>query len=197
MIDQDGFLRRKEPSCGWDLAELWMISSLNCGWDLAECGWDLAEWLECLNANAKVTTVLGSIPASFLRHSGIRGAAEEAVLNKVLFKRNPSLLWQCNLTLSRWKKLPRCFSVNTNKLKSYMKRSLDYFVSQLSKMVYFWVSCYMRKEFISPGKSTSWNWRTQYFAYCAACSDNKTPHQAYWGVDGRGQLSSTVYNDQW
>jgi hypothetical protein len=27
-------------------------------------GWDLAEWLECLNANAKVAPVLGSIPAS-------------------------------------------------------------------------------------------------------------------------------------
>jgi hypothetical protein len=28
------------------------------------CGWDLAEWLECLTANAIVTTVLGLIPAS-------------------------------------------------------------------------------------------------------------------------------------
>ncbi len=32
--------------------------------DLAECGLDLAEWLERLTANAKVATVLGSIPAS-------------------------------------------------------------------------------------------------------------------------------------
>jgi hypothetical protein len=32
---------------------------------LAECGWDLAERLERLTANAKVATVLGSIPASF------------------------------------------------------------------------------------------------------------------------------------
>jgi hypothetical protein len=41
---------------GWDLAE--------CGWDLAECGWDLAEWLDRLTVNAKVSTVLGWIPAS-------------------------------------------------------------------------------------------------------------------------------------
>ncbi len=41
---------------GWDLAE--------SGWDLAEDGWDLAEWFERLIANAKVATVLGSIPAS-------------------------------------------------------------------------------------------------------------------------------------
>ncbi len=36
--------------------------------------------LERLPVNAKVATVLGSIPAS-PRHSGIRGAAYEAVLN--------------------------------------------------------------------------------------------------------------------
>ncbi len=56
--------------CGWDLAECgWDLAE--CGWDLAEsrwdlavCGWDLAEWLELLAVNAKVVTVLGSIPAS-------------------------------------------------------------------------------------------------------------------------------------
>jgi hypothetical protein len=46
-------------------------------------GWDLAEWLEPLTVNAEVATVLGSIPASSLRHSGIWGAADEAVLNTV------------------------------------------------------------------------------------------------------------------
>ncbi len=39
----------------WNLSE--------CGWDLAECGLDLAERLERLAVNAKVATVLGSIPA--------------------------------------------------------------------------------------------------------------------------------------
>jgi len=41
--------------------------------------WDLAEWLDQMTASAKVATVLGSI----LRHSGIWGAADEAVLNEV------------------------------------------------------------------------------------------------------------------
>ncbi len=43
---------------------------------------DLAEWLERLTANAEVATVLGSGP-SILRHSGIWGAADEAVLNNL------------------------------------------------------------------------------------------------------------------
>ncbi len=43
------------------------------------CGWDLAKWLERLAVNAKVATVLCSIPAS----SGIWVAADEAVLNNV------------------------------------------------------------------------------------------------------------------
>ncbi len=36
-------------------------------WTVAECYnflFELAEWLKCLAVNAKVTTVLGSIPAS-------------------------------------------------------------------------------------------------------------------------------------
>ncbi len=45
--------------CRWDLAECGRDLA-DCGWDLAECGWDLAECFECLAANAKVTTVLGS-----------------------------------------------------------------------------------------------------------------------------------------
>ncbi len=40
------------------------------------CEWDLAEWLDRLTANAEVDR-------SILRHSGIWGAADEAVLNKV------------------------------------------------------------------------------------------------------------------
>ncbi len=39
-----------------------------------------------LTANTKVATVLGSIPASS-RHSGIWGTADEAVSNKVHFKK--------------------------------------------------------------------------------------------------------------
>ncbi len=64
---------RSQP---WDLAE--------CGWDIAVCGWDLAEWLERLRANA-----VGFDP-SILRHSGIWGAADDAVLNIVdKKKKNP------------------------------------------------------------------------------------------------------------
>ncbi len=47
--------------------------------------WDLAEWLERLTANS-----LGFDPTIF-RHSGIWGAADEAVLNNVHknIKKNP------------------------------------------------------------------------------------------------------------
>ncbi len=44
------------------------------------CGWDLAEWLERPTVNAEVATVLGFDPL-ILRHSGIWGAADKAVLN--------------------------------------------------------------------------------------------------------------------
>ncbi len=44
-------------------------------------GRDLAEWLELLTAKAKVPAVPVSSPA-FIRHSGIREAADLAVLNK-------------------------------------------------------------------------------------------------------------------
>jgi hypothetical protein len=44
--------------------------------------WDLAEWLERMIANAEIVTVLGFDP-SILRHSGILGTADEAVLNTV------------------------------------------------------------------------------------------------------------------
>ncbi len=79
--------------CGWDLAK--------CGWNLAKCGWDLAKWLERLTDNAIVATrnSLGFDP-SILRHSGIWGAADEAVFNKVkvhkkLIKKSPCFLLAC------------------------------------------------------------------------------------------------------
>ncbi len=62
---------RKNPD--WKM----LIKNWNCRWDLANCGWDLTKWLERrLTVNAKVATVLGSIPASS-RHSGIWWAAVE------------------------------------------------------------------------------------------------------------------------
>ncbi len=48
---------------------LTIIDYLNCKFLFHDihpsCGWDLAEWLERLAVNAKVATVLGSIPAYF------------------------------------------------------------------------------------------------------------------------------------
>ncbi len=41
----------------------WM-KSIRGGWYYAKCGWDLAERFGRLTVNAKVATVLGSIPAS-------------------------------------------------------------------------------------------------------------------------------------
>ncbi len=49
---------------GWDLAELGMRSRREGMRSSRVWGWDLAERLERLTANAKVATVLGSIPAS-------------------------------------------------------------------------------------------------------------------------------------
>jgi hypothetical protein len=43
-----------------------------------DCGWDLAEWLERLDANVKIASVLGSTPAS----SATNGAPYVAVVNK-------------------------------------------------------------------------------------------------------------------
>ncbi len=50
--------------------------------EISISGWDLAEWLERLTANAKVATVLGSIPESSDTVES-EGAADEALLNKV------------------------------------------------------------------------------------------------------------------
>jgi hypothetical protein len=50
--------------------------------DEIECGWDLADWLKRLAANANVSTVLGSIPASSDTVENC-GAANEAVFNNV------------------------------------------------------------------------------------------------------------------
>ncbi len=44
-------------------------------------GWDLAEWFKRLTSKTRVATALGSIPAP--SHSGIWGAADEAVMNQV------------------------------------------------------------------------------------------------------------------
>ncbi len=46
--------------------------------------WDLAEWFQRLTSNAKAATV---DPSIFL-YSGIWGAADEAVLNKVLYSKD-------------------------------------------------------------------------------------------------------------
>ncbi len=51
-------------------------------WMRSSHRWDLAEWLERLPANAKVATVLWSIPASSDTVKSLR-AADEAVLNNV------------------------------------------------------------------------------------------------------------------
>ncbi len=56
---------------GVDMDEIYPISGL-----------DLAEWLERLAVNVKVAKSPG-LESSILRHSGIRGAADEAVLNNV------------------------------------------------------------------------------------------------------------------
>ncbi len=58
--------------------KMWMRSSPV----VRESDWDLALWLERLTANAKVTTVL-RFESSVLRHSGIWGEVDKAVLNKV------------------------------------------------------------------------------------------------------------------
>ncbi len=67
--------------CGWDLSELLVRFSLvlmrSNQWI-----WDLAEWPDRLTANAKVKTVLGSNKFIIIRHSGIRVAVDDAVLNK-------------------------------------------------------------------------------------------------------------------
>ncbi len=126
----------------WDLAE--------CGWDLAECGWELAElwmrsgrvwmisrrvWIRSGRVWMRSCWVVWASDSqcrsrnwpgfdpSIHRHSGIWGAADETVLNKVLKnqkKKSPALffisLWEEELssppsislsghsefTLSRW-----------------------------------------------------------------------------------------------
>jgi hypothetical protein len=53
---------------------------------------DLADWLEHLTAGARVATVwVRSQARSILRHRGIRGAADEAVLN--IAHRKPGQNW--------------------------------------------------------------------------------------------------------
>ncbi len=79
--------------CGWELAEcVW--DQDNCGWDLAECGsdlaesgWDLAEWLRASACQCQSRNSSGFDP-NILRHSGIWGAVDEALLKTVHLK-NP------------------------------------------------------------------------------------------------------------
>jgi hypothetical protein len=54
--------------------------------------WDPAEWLEHLTANAEVDKSPGFDP-SILWHSGIWGAADEAVLKQYIEKRNFFVKW--------------------------------------------------------------------------------------------------------
>ncbi len=73
---------------------LWLFfSSSSCSFlgeyrQFSDRGWDLAEWFERLTANAGIATVHGFDP-SILRHSGIWGAATDAVLQKVLYNEKP------------------------------------------------------------------------------------------------------------
>ena len=53
---------------GWEyyddnevLPDFWQVRHIRT----VRCGWDLAMWLERLTVDARVATVLGSIPASF------------------------------------------------------------------------------------------------------------------------------------
>jgi hypothetical protein len=70
-------------ACRRDLAELWTRSSWGewdlgeCGWDQADCGRDLADY-QCQRNSPK-------FDLSILWHCGIRGAADEAVLNEVRY----------------------------------------------------------------------------------------------------------------
>ncbi len=86
-----------------------MRSSWVCGRDLADWGWDLASRviIECLTANAEVNP-------SILRHSGIWGTADEAVLNKVLRKSTKIPLFKYN---SQW-----TWNIFTSRLRSYLLR---------------------------------------------------------------------------
>jgi hypothetical protein len=93
-----------------------------CGWDLADCGWDLAElwmiscrvWMRSIRLWMRSSRVWmrpsrgvrasdcrcrscksPGFDPNILRHSGIWGAAEEAVLNKVHTKNPKIALFYC------------------------------------------------------------------------------------------------------
>jgi hypothetical protein len=55
---------------------------LECGWDLAECGRDVSRVARASDSQCRSRNCPGFDP-SILRHRGISGAADEAVLNKV------------------------------------------------------------------------------------------------------------------
>ncbi len=74
-------------------------------------GWDLAKWLERLKANAKVATVLGSIP-SILRHrwtlwggrwSSVEQSTEKNAIKKRFFSTvNFSKFWSSQSWIRNW-----------------------------------------------------------------------------------------------
>ncbi len=94
-----------KPLCGWDLAEMFMRSIRvadafypSCGWDLdkwawdlqpsvdeiwTSCGWDLAQCFDRLYVSACQSRSIPGFNPNILRQSGIWGAANEAVFNKV------------------------------------------------------------------------------------------------------------------
>ncbi len=79
---------------GWDLAQ--------CGWDLAQCKWDLAQlrMRSSPASDGQCTSCNGpGFDPSIRRHSGIWGAADEAVFNIVRKKVRGGTL-PCRVTCS-------------------------------------------------------------------------------------------------
>ncbi len=61
-------------------------------------GWYLAEWFQSLTANAKDAT----IDPSILLHSGIWAAADEAVLNQVLYSKDSTIPSMNKITAKKY-----------------------------------------------------------------------------------------------
>jgi hypothetical protein len=73
-------VNRVGDGMGWDLADN--------GWYLADCGWDLVELWKRSSRVVRASDCRNcpGFDPSILRHSGIWGATDEAVLNKVYIK---------------------------------------------------------------------------------------------------------------
>ncbi len=69
-------------SSGWDLAEKWMRFSRVCGWDQAKKWMRSSRVVRASDSQFRSRQCTG-FDLSILRHSGIWGAADEAVLNIV------------------------------------------------------------------------------------------------------------------